>query len=201
VQGIAVALSGLPPDKPGVRLRGIPALDLHLAIEGAIGQIAASVIGSRAKPVRAVLFDKTPGVNWALGWHQDRTITVQRRVEVSGYGPWSVKSGLLHVEPPFDLLAAMVTLRVHLDEVGADNAPLLIAPESHRFGRLPQAAISDVVNKCGVIACLAERGDVWLCATPILHASRVAASPARRRVLQIDYSADELPVGLDWLGI
>ena len=35
----------------------------------------------------------------------------------------------------------------------------------------------------------------------ILHASNAAETPRRRRVLQIDYSADDLPGGLQWLGV
>ena len=65
--------------------------------------------------MRAILFDKTPATNWSLGWHQDRTIAVAKRADVNGFGPWTVKSGLLHVAPPFDILVRMVTLRVHLD--------------------------------------------------------------------------------------
>ena len=75
----------------------------------------------------------------AAGPAQDRTIVVTRRVEVEGFGPWTVKSGLLHVAPPFDQLAGMVTLRVHLDPVPETNAPLLIAPGSHRLGQIPEA--------------------------------------------------------------
>jgi len=52
-----------------------------------------------------------------LGWHQGRTIVVKQRIEVNGFGPWSIKSGMMHVEPPFDLLARMLTLRVLLDPV------------------------------------------------------------------------------------
>ena len=105
------ALSHLPSDRAGVRLTGIAALNTPLAADGAIGTIAAAVLGYRAKPVRAVLFDKTSRTNWSLGWHQDRTIAVRRRIDVEGYGPWSVKAGLTHVEPPFELLAGMLTLR------------------------------------------------------------------------------------------
>jgi len=47
----------------------------------------------------------------------------------------------------------------------------------------------------------AEAGDIWLYATPILHASEAAAEPDRRRVLQVDFSAEELPGGLHWLGV
>jgi len=83
----------------------------------------------------------------------------------------------------------------------ATNAPLLVAPGSHKRGRIPTADIPDVVRQCGVITCLAEAGDVWLYATPILHASDAAVEPLHRRVLQVDYAADWLPGGLEWLGI
>ena len=115
-----------------------------------------------------------------------------------GFGPWTLKHGMIHVEPPFELLAAMVTLRVHLDPVPASNAPLRIAPGSHRLGRIPAGEIDEAVRRCGEAQCLADAGDVWLYATPILHASEVASQPLRRRVLQIDYAADELPGGLRW---
>ena len=106
-----------------------------------------------------------------------------------------------HVAPPFDLLTRMVTLRAHLDDVPATNAPLLIAPGSHAEGRVPVDVIEQVVSKCGTRVCTADAGDLWLYATPILHASEAASRPAHRRVLQIDFSADELPGGLEWLGV
>jgi ectoine hydroxylase-related dioxygenase (phytanoyl-CoA dioxygenase family) len=159
------------------------------------------VLGEACQPVRAIHFDKTPDTNWSLAWHQDRTIAVAKRIDVDGFSPWTVKSGILHVAPPFDLLASMVTLRVHLDPVAPTNAPLLIAPGSHQFGRIPEAEIPDVVRQCGTFACLAEAGDIWLYATPILHASETALKPAHRRVLQADFAAGELPDGLKWLGV
>jgi ectoine hydroxylase-related dioxygenase (phytanoyl-CoA dioxygenase family) len=185
----------------GVRLRGIAALRPLLACTGPIGTIAASVLGPAYRPVRAILFDKTPDQNWSLGWHQDRTIVVGERIDVEGFEPWTVKSGLLHVAPPFAVLSGMVTLRVHLDPVPIRNAPLLVAPGSHRLGRIPVNEVGDVVRRCGSTACVAEAGDIWLYATPILHASEAAAEPDRRRVLQVDFSADELPGGLRWLGV
>ncbi len=168
-------------------------------VHGAAGAIARDILGARARPVRAVLFDKTPASNWSLAWHQDRTIAVQERAEAEGFRNWTVKQGICHVEPPFALLAGMVTLRLHLDHVGEDNAPLLIAPGSHRLGLISEARITDVVAKCGSAVCLAEAGDVWSYATPILHASAASQSQGHRRVLQVDYSADDLPAPLRWL--
>jgi ectoine hydroxylase-related dioxygenase (phytanoyl-CoA dioxygenase family) len=151
--------------------------------------------------VRAILFDKTAGRNWALGWHQDRTIVVRERIDAPGFGPWTVKSGLVQVEPPFEILERMVTVRVHLDQVDASNAPLRIVAGSHRLGRLPEGEVRRVAAISGEQLCLAERGDVWLYATSIVHASLPAHPPRRRRVLQVDYSADVAPYPLAWRGL
>jgi hypothetical protein len=94
-----------------------------------------------------------------------------------------------------------VTLRAHLDPVPASNAPPLIAPGSHRFGRVPEAENPGVVQRCGTAACLADTGDIWLYATPILHASESALDPTHRRVLQVDFAVGTLPGGLRWLGV
>lgn len=201
LRAIEDTVAGLPPDRAGIRLHGIPALRPLLAPSSAVGAVAASVLGNGCRPVRAVLFDKTAAANWALGWHQDRTVVVAERIDVPGFGPWTTKDSLLHVAPPFEVLAGMVTVRVHLDAVPATNAPLLVAPGSHRLGRVAERAVPHAVQRCGMAVCLAERGDVWLYATPILHASNVAEQPVRRRVLQVDFAADELPGGLEWFGV
>ena len=201
IAGVLAALGDLPPAHAGVRLRGIAALRHLLSPSGPVGAVAVSVVSEACRPVRALLFDKTADTNWALRWHQDRTISVAERIEVDGFGPWTVKSGMLHVAPPFEVLQRMVTLRVHLDPVPATNAPLLVAPRSHRLGRISERDVPRVVQQCGSAACLAEAGDVWLYATPVLHASDAARAPRHRRVLQIDYAAGNLPGGLRWLGV
>jgi hypothetical protein len=112
---------------------------------------------------------------------------------------------MVHVEPPFDLLASMVTVRVHLDAVPETNAPLLVAPGSHKRGRIPASKIPEVVRQCGIITCLAAAGDIWLYATPILHASDAASgtkgirftsclpqppfTPTERAILQLKRAA------------
>ncbi|VXC75230.1 phytanoyl-CoA dioxygenase family protein [Sphingomonas sp. 8AM] len=190
----------LPQERAGLRPHGHPSLPALLAA-GAIHAIAAHHLGRAAQPVRPILFDKTTAMNWSLGWHQERTIAVQARADVPGYGPWSTKQGIQHVEPPFAITEAMVTLRLHLDDTPVDNAPLLIAPGSHRFGRIAEDAIADTLTHCGTVACLASAGDVWSYATPILHASAIAQGNRRLRVLQVDYAATALPAPLVWLGL
>lgn len=150
------------------------------------------------RPVRVLLLDKRDGANWPLNWHQDRTIAVRERRVVPGFGAWTVKGGQHHAAPPIAILDAMVTARLHLDKVDEENAPLLIAPGSHRFEAVPECAIAKIVADCGVDRCLAQRGDVWFYATPILHASARAGPGRRRRVVQIDFAAADLPGGLEW---
>ncbi|HEX8223923.1 MAG TPA: phytanoyl-CoA dioxygenase family protein [Allosphingosinicella sp.] len=195
------ALAGLlsvPQGRPGARLGSIPGLS---ALIGPADSIAAALLGPGARAVGAKLFDKSPARNWALGWHQDRTIAVRERRDVPGFGQWTLKAGIPHCVPPFGYLERSLTLRVHLDPVGEDNAPLLVAPGSHRLGAVAEPDIAAAIERCGVNACLARAGDVWACATPILHASDRALTPARRRVLQLLYSADILAGGLEWPGL
>jgi Phytanoyl-CoA dioxygenase (PhyH) len=192
------ALLVADPLRPGTRLAPLPGLAAAVA---PASRIAASILGPRARPVRAMLFDKSPLGNWALGWHQDRTIAVRRRVDTPGFTGWTVKAGIAHAIPPFALLERMLTLGIHLDDAGPDNAPLLVVPGSHRLGPIAEPAIAGIAARLGSAACPAARRDLWVYATPILHASDRAAAPARRRVLQLLYSAETLPAGLAWLGI
>jgi hypothetical protein len=198
--GVLLELVTGPTSSAGVRVFSNPQLDNWLT-DGPVGRLARSVLSSAPRAVRAILFEKTQQTNWALGWHQDRTIAVRERVDSRGFNNWNRKSGVDHVEPPFSFIENMLTVRIHIDPVDENNAPLLVSPRSHRCGRIAEADISNVVERCGTAACLAERGDVWLYRTAILHASERSRSERSRRVLQIDFSAQELPDGLQWLGV
>ena len=197
---LGAALPDVPSGHAGLRLFGYPQLSFWLGQDGVVGRLAGQFLAG-CIPVRAILFDKSVDGNWGVGWHQDRTISVAERRDVEGFGPWTIKDDVQHVAPPFEWLARMITLRVHLDGVPADNAPLQVALGSHRLGRVAEKDVEDLVRKSRIATCLAAAGDVWVYATPILHASERAATPSRRRVLQIDYSADSLPGGLRWIGV
>ena len=191
----------LPQYRGGTRLFGDKRLTQILQPSGSIGNIAVKIQGNRTQAVRAVLFNKSPEANWMVPWHQDRTIVVQHRRDTEGFGPWSFKTGLQHVEPPFEILSRMITIRIHLDDCDTDNAPLLIAPGSHKLGRITADKAAKFAKRTGPVACIAMAGDVWIYSTPILHASERAKRPRQRRVLQIDYANFDLPSGLAWLGV
>ena len=186
--------------KPGHRISCCPELG-RLASELTKNDAFIAAAGIGWACVRAIAFNKSPSSNWSLGWHQDRTIAVAHRHDVPGFAPWSTKDGVTHVEPPFERLERMVTLRVHLDAVDDENAPLLVADGSHRFGKVAEEAVENLVNRSSITACHAEAGDGWLYATPILHASARSTLGRERRVIHLDFSRDALPPPLDWAGV
>lgn len=187
-------------DRPGARLSGNHWLASFLS-EGAPARVAIDLTTPTARPVRAVMFDKSPAANWSVAWHQDRTVPVRERRDASGFGPWSIKDGVPHVAPPMAVLARMVTLRLHLDEVDPANAPLRVAVGSHRLGRVAAGDAAGRARSMEQRICLAGAGDIWAYRTPILHASDRALGDRRRRVLQVDYADFDLPGGLEWRGL
>ena len=93
-------------------------------------------VGGEPFPVRAIFFNKSPDANWLVAWHQDVTIAVRERKEVPGFGPWTVKDGIPHVQPPIDVLERMLAVRLHFDDTDETNGALRVLPGSHRLGRL-----------------------------------------------------------------
>jgi hypothetical protein len=56
--------------------------------------------------------------------------------DVPGFLAWGQKAGVWQVQPPPEILAAMVAVRVHLDDCGSENGPLRVIPGSHCHGWL-----------------------------------------------------------------
>lgn len=178
-------------------LATVPAVR-RLADAPAVRRVVAAVLGPGARPVRAILFDKTPGANWKVAWHQDLSIAVRERRAVKGFGPWSVKAGVVHVQPPAEVLARMLTLRLHLDDCGPTNGPLRVLPGSHRGGALSPTEVHGWRARTVPVACCAPAGAAVLMRPLLLHASSAATDPGHRRVVHIEWSADPLPGGLAW---
>lgn len=163
-----------------------------------ISWLAQAVVGEGAFPVRAILLDKIPGANWYVGWHQDVSIAVKERIETPGFGPWSMKAGVWHVQPPAAILEQMVALRLHLDDCGEDNGALNFFSGSHLHGVLNREAIDRYKTENAIESCPAKRGDVLVMHPLILHSSSPSKVPSHRRVLHVEYAINELPNGLQW---
>lgn len=187
------------PDRGGVRNGlGKSAVLSELSTAGAPLVLAQSVLGSQAIPTKLTIFDKTPDANWRVPWHQDLTITVKKRCDIPGYGPWTVKDGLPHVQPPEAVLQQTVAIRLHLDDTPPENGALRVLAGTHRLGRLSNTQIQELRGRIEEIVCRVAVGGAMLMSPLLLHSSRPARSPGRRRVLHFEYSAALLPKGLSW---
>lgn len=148
-------------------------------------------------PVRLVAFAKDEAANWGVPWHQDRIVAVKDRVELPGFTNWSQKAGIWHCEPPLDVLAQMVFLRIHLDDNTAGNGAMEIACGSHKAGRISADRAAEVARGHDIRITEAAAGDVLICKMLTLHRSQPSQSGAPRRVLRLDLAAGDLPAPLE----
>jgi len=148
--------------------------------------------------VRAILFNKTAENNWLVTWHQDKTVAVSQKFEKFGWGPWSVKDGVVHTQPPLDVLNQMVTFRIHLDDTNQENGCLKVLPKSNDLGVLNNSAIQKYVQNHTPVLCIAKAGSVLAMRPHILHSSSKASCPTQRRVLHLEYCSFNLPSGVAW---
>lgn len=151
--------------------------------------IAREVIGENARPYRATLFYKSAEANWLVAWHQDTALPLKQRVETAGWGPWSIKAGMVYAHAPAAALEQVVALRLHLDDSSGDNGPLRVLPASHLLGVLNDEAIESLVRRMEPADCLVGSGGVVVMRPLILHASSKAVSERPRRVMHIEYAA------------
>jgi len=168
-----------------------------LAKSRAVRDIMEIVLGPRCFAMRGIFFNKTRSSNWKVVWHQDLTIAVRERRDCDGFGPWTVKAGVVHVQPPAEVMAGILAIRLHLDESGIDNGPLRVIPGSHLEGRLSAEQISRRKRDDSVI-CTVPKGGALLMWPLLLHASSACEVPKPRRVIHLEFAASELPHGLDW---
>ena len=159
-----------------------------------------SLLPSGLIPVRSILFDKREGANWPVAWHRDLTICVDEKPRdlVEGFGPWSIKDGMAHVQAPLELLREMVTLRVHLDPTDEGNGALNVIPGSHRLDEANDDGPS-LADASGSVCCVCFPGDVLAMSPLIQHSSARSERNTRRRVLHFEYALDSaLPAALQW---
>jgi len=153
--------------------------------------------GAPLFPVRCIFFDKNPVANWNVPWHQDLAIAVVKRIETPGFSGWSLKDGVQHVHPPADILAGMITMRLHLDDCDATNGALKVIVGSHSAGKISVTEMGRWTAR-GHVVCVVKKGDALLMRPLLLHASSPSDQPRHRRVLHIEYATQKLPDGLEW---
>jgi hypothetical protein len=82
----------------------------ELAASVTVRALLNGILGPNCFAVKGIFFNKTQESNWKVAWHQDLTIAVQGRCEIDGFGPWTVKAGITHVQPPAEIMSRILAV-------------------------------------------------------------------------------------------
>lgn len=159
-------------------------------------EVIHSLFGEKYFAVKSIYFDKPGSSNWFVSYHQDLTISVKERVEIEGFGPWSVKEGQYAVQPPPEILEQNFTVRIHIDDTDETNGALRVIPGSHLKGIYRPEMIDWTIER--EITCSVPKGGIMIMRPLLLHASSRSTSDRKRRVLHIEFACSELPELLQW---
>jgi hypothetical protein len=159
--------------------------------------LLARMIPSDAIAVQCTAFEKSAASNWLVPVHQDLSIPVADHVPSPELTGWSTKAGSLFVQPPAEVLARLLAVRVHLDPCTLDDGPLRVVPGSHVRGRIA-ATIATELRAEQQVSCAVGTGGAMVMKPLLLHSSSKARGSSRRRVLHFVFGPPELPFGLRW---
>lgn len=145
---------------------------------------------------KSIYFDKPEKSNWFVAYHQDLTISVDKKIETENFENWTVKHNQFAVHPPKEILDDNFTIRIHIDTTTKDNGALKVINNSHSKGILRIENL-DFKNETETI-CEVEKGGIMIMKPLLFHASNKTTNNERRRVIHIEFSKQELPAGLEW---
>ncbi|MCX8523605.1 phytanoyl-CoA dioxygenase family protein [Chryseobacterium formosus] len=158
--------------------------------------IIEEIFGENYFAVKSIYFDKPEKSNWYVAYHQDLTISVDKKIQLENFGPWTTKQNQFAVQPPLDILENIFTIRIHLDDTDENNGALKVVPKSHSKGIYRPETINwdvETENICNV-----EKGGIMIMKPLILHGSNRTTNGKKRRVIHIEFSDRELPEELNW---
>lgn len=155
-----------------------------------------SIIGDNFFIVKSIYFDKPEKSNWFVSYHQDLTISVDKKTDIANYGPWTVKQNQFAVQPPLDILESIFTIRIHLDNTDEDNGALKVVPGSHLKGIYRPETIDWTREKETV--CSVPKGGIMLMRPLLLHSSSRTTNNNQRRVIHLELSNTDLNPELNW---
>jgi len=190
---LAEELSGadIPRSRAGIRHVMRTQAVSRVANREDILEAVKTILGKDAVPFRATLFDKSPESNWLVMWHQDTALPLLEKKESDGWGPWSVKDGVIYAHAPAEALEKVLAVRMHLDDSNLSNGPLRVLPGTHNAGVLTDDQIHKLAENVNSIDCPTPRGGLILMKPLIVHASSKSSSNAPRRVIHIEYAASK----------
>lgn len=161
-----------------------------------IRKVVKEIFGEKYFVVKSIYFDKPETSNWYVAYHQDLTISVDKKLELPGFGPWTTKQNQFAVKPPVNVLENIYTIRIHLDDTDENNGALKVVPKSHAKGIYRPETIDWTVETEEI--CNVEKGGIMLMKPLTLHGSNRTTNGKKRRVIHIEFSDTELPEVLQW---
>lgn len=185
----SIALAAPRCSRAGVRHALALGPVASIAHDPRLMQLARSVLGATAFPFHATLFDKSAVSNWLVVWHQDKALPLRERRDLAGWGPWSIKDGVVYANAPARCLSQVLALRIHLDDSTSSNGPLRVLPGTHALGVLDDNRIHELSAKINAVECLTSAGGIVAMRPLLVHASSKSQADAKRRVLHIEYAA------------
>jgi len=161
-----------------------------------IKTIVKEIFGEKYFAVKSIYFDKPEKSNWYVAYHQDLTISVDKKVDLQNFGPWTTKQNQFAVQPPLDILENIYTIRIHLDDTNENNGALKVVSKSHAKGIYRPETIDWNVETEEI--CNVEKGGIMIMKPLTLHGSNRTTNGKKRRVIHIEFSNKELPKELNW---
>ena len=146
--------------------------------------------------VKSIYFDKPEKSNWFVAYHQDLTISVDKKENIEGFGSWTSKHTQFAVQPTLDILQNIFTIRIHLDETDENNGALKVVEESHSKNIFIHETIDWKIEKESF--CNLEAGGIMIMKPLLLHGSNRTSNNKRRRVIHIEFSNKTLPNKINW---
>ncbi|TXF78984.1 phytanoyl-CoA dioxygenase family protein [Chryseobacterium sp.] len=176
-------------------LKEVPAV-FDLIFTDGLRKLVKEMMGERFFVVKSIYFDKPEASNWYVPYHQDLTISVDRKLQLENFGPWTTKQNQFAVQPPTSLLENITTIRIHLDDTNENNGALRVIPRSHlkKIYR-PENINWETETKT---ICRVQQGGIMLMKPLTLHSSSRTTNNKKRRVIHIEFSDRELPSELQW---
>ncbi|RYY35671.1 MAG: phytanoyl-CoA dioxygenase [Sphingobacteriaceae bacterium] len=168
----------------------------QLVFTDTLKAIIHDVFGKEYFLVKSIYFDKPGNSNWFVAYHQDLTISVDKKTDVAGFSNWTIKNKQFAVQPPLEILQNNFTIRIHLDDTDGDNGALKVIQSSHKKNIYRAEAIdysTEVEVTCNVPA-----GGVMIMKPLLMHASNRTVNSKSRRVIHIEFSNVELPEEIKW---
>ena len=159
-------------------------------------EVINSIFGSKYFVVKSIYFDKPEASNWYVAYHQDLTISVDKKIILENFGPWTTKQNQFAVQPPIEILENIFTIRIHLDETTSENGALKVIEKSHSRGIYRPETID--WNHEKETLCNVKKGGIMIMKPLLLHSSGRTTNNKKRRVIHIEFSDTELPEELNW---